>query len=255
MARVHLASCRASDLVSTQPSASAACRTRWLRASAWTARCSAAWPLVTRSEWTSQVRVVRCPSARCPSWASKTASSRPRTAASIASLRSIIRSRSATAWPGRAAASSAARNRSAHSCMPAADPSMSNASAAVAGTVVVHMSWLTSSGPLGVLFLIRLYPGGMTFLAAPRRYSIMGLDRFELTSPGLPGLIGSGQAEPGQLPLGVEGPSHGPGAGGGGRRGRRGYGPGAVQREGDVLAVHEDVDERLEVGDAGSLLA
>ncbi len=44
MTRVHLASCRASDVVSTQPSASAACSTRWLRASAWTAGYSRPGP-------------------------------------------------------------------------------------------------------------------------------------------------------------------------------------------------------------------
>jgi hypothetical protein len=32
---------------------------------------SAAWPLVTRVVWISQVRVFRCPSASGPSWASK----------------------------------------------------------------------------------------------------------------------------------------------------------------------------------------
>ena len=147
MALVHLASCRASDLVSTQPSASAACSTRWPRASAWTARCSAAWPLVTRSEWISQARVLRCPPARCPSWESKTSSSRPRTAAPAASARSRARSWSATARAGRPAASWAARNRSTRCCVPSAASSMPSASAAVAGSVVVHMSWLTSPGP------------------------------------------------------------------------------------------------------------
>ncbi len=32
--------------------------------------------------------------------------------------------------------------------MPATDSSMASASAAVVGTVVVHMSWLTSPGPV-----------------------------------------------------------------------------------------------------------
>ena len=59
MARVHLASCRASDLVTTQPSARAACRAGWSRATFSTARCSPAWPLMTRVQWTSQVRVLR----------------------------------------------------------------------------------------------------------------------------------------------------------------------------------------------------
>ena len=36
---------------------------------------------------------------------------------------------------------------------------MASACAAVAGTVAVHMSWLTSPGPDLMLFLIRLYPG------------------------------------------------------------------------------------------------
>jgi hypothetical protein len=42
----------------------------------------------------------------------------------------------------------------------------------VAGTVVVHMSRLTSPGPGRILFLIRLYPGGLTFPAGLKRYSI-----------------------------------------------------------------------------------
>src|ERR1700733_14350921 len=43
MALVHLASCRATDLVSTSPSARAASRTWWSRARAWRAWYSAAW--------------------------------------------------------------------------------------------------------------------------------------------------------------------------------------------------------------------
>ena len=52
---------------------------------------------------------------------------------------------------------------------------MASASAPVAGTVPVHMSRLTSPGPVWMLFLIRLYPGGLTFLAGLEAYSIMCL--------------------------------------------------------------------------------
>jgi len=42
------------------------------------------------------------------------------------------------------------------------------------------MSWLTSpEGRIWMLFLIRLYPAGMTFLADPRQYSIMCLEIIE----------------------------------------------------------------------------
>jgi len=41
------------------------------------------------------------------------------------------------------------------------------------------MSWLTSpEGRIWMLFLIRLYPAGLTFLAVLIPYSIMSLERF-----------------------------------------------------------------------------
>jgi hypothetical protein len=55
---------------------------------------------------------------------------------------------------------------------------MASASAAVAGSVPVHMSWLTSPGRSGCCFLIRHYPEGLTFSAALRPYSITFLESF-----------------------------------------------------------------------------
>jgi hypothetical protein len=98
---------------------------------------SAACPRVTRVLCTSQVRVLRCPSPRCPPRVSNAASIRPRPAASTASARSRPRRHSATAAAGRPAASRSARNPAAHS-------SISSASPALAGSTAVHTSCLTS---------------------------------------------------------------------------------------------------------------
>ena len=73
--------------------------------------------------------------------------------------------------------------------------------------------------------------------------------------PGRPGVVGGDEPESAQPPLGVEGPAHGPDPGGGGGCSLYWHGPGAAEWDGDVLTVYEDVDQRLEVCDAGRCLA
>jgi hypothetical protein len=59
---------------------------------------------------------------------------------------------------------------------------MASASAAVAGTVVVHIVLAhLPPGPGWILFLIRLYPEGLTFPAGLRQHSITFLERIGLT--------------------------------------------------------------------------
>ena len=141
--RVHLATCSASDLDSTQPSASAACSTGCALARSCSSLCSPACLRVMRVQCTSHVRAVRCPSARCPSCASKTSRYRPRAAAAIASIRSSARSRSAITSDGSpATSSSAASPPSSDSTTPSASPAL-----ALAGTAAVHMTRSSPPGP------------------------------------------------------------------------------------------------------------
>ena len=147
MALVHLASCRASDLVSTQPSASAASSTGGPgpapgqpgtpRPGPWSPAASGP----ARPGWCAARRPGARPGRRRPS------SSRPRTAASIASWRSRARSRSAAAWAGRPAASWAARNRSAPTpACPARTPACPAPRRRWPGPSWCTLSWLTSPG-------------------------------------------------------------------------------------------------------------
>jgi hypothetical protein len=102
---------------------------------------SPAWPLVIRRQFTSHVRVVRCPSHTDPCWASNAASSRPRTAATTASTRSSARRPPAVTATGWLAASSPASS-------PSNDSTSANFSLAFNGCAAVHMA-AGSPPPLG----------------------------------------------------------------------------------------------------------
>jgi len=88
--------------------------------------------LLTCRQFTSQARVVFCPSATDPSWASNAHRLRPRRAAPAASIRSWAAGRPASTATGSPAVSSAANSASYESIS-------TNFSVAVSGASAVHM--------------------------------------------------------------------------------------------------------------------